>query len=125
MNGGNSMEQFRNNVKTCIQIPQYANLTVYSDGYHLTVTFPIKEDMIPFIRFKESGIWKSEVFYWKKKHYISAKLDMPFSKIFACGCPLDECVWHYASQMCNHLKIAAREAKIRALQAEVTQLTLF
>ena len=115
------MEQLRNNVKTCIQIPQYANLTVYGDGYHLTVTFPIKEDMIPFIRFKESEIWTSEIFYWKKKHYISAKLDMPFSKI----CLLDESVWHYASQMCNYLKIAAREAKIRALQAEVTQLTLF
>lgn len=114
----------RNNIRTCITIPQYANVTVYGDIYHLTVTFNVKPSIISYIKPK-SNIWDVELFHKNKRNYITAKLDIPIKKIVESGICVTDCIFYYSSRMCNDLKTILREAKIKELQEEVKQLSLF
>ena len=117
--------KYRNNVKSCIQIPQYANLTVYDDVYHLTVTLNTKLSTIAHIITRQNTIWKTKTFRLKGKYYISAQLDIPFKKLVNYNIPATQCIWDYSSQMLNSLKIILREAKIKELHEEIKQLSLF
>ena len=114
---------YRNNVQAKMTIPQYANLTMYATGYHLTVTFRVKESTVPFIKLDCATRWKNDVFYHKGKYYITAALDIPYHKLAQLGEDIEGCVWCYSGQMCRYLKVALREAKIRELEKEVKQLS--
>ena len=114
----------RNNINTNIRIPQFANLSLYATGYHLTVTFPIKDSTIPFIKFIPNNNWDIDIFYWKNRHYISARKDFTYPKLTESNGDLQEVIWNYAGRMCNNLRIIIKEAKIRELNNEINHLTL-
>lgn len=111
----------RNNIRTCLQIPQFANLTIYANSYRLTVTFNIKDTVIPYVTYNATNrAWNIDVFYKNNRHYITAILDIPFIKV--PNGELDNCIWNYSYQMKKDLMILMREAKINEIRQSIKRI---
>ena len=113
------METLRNNARLAVSIPSYANLTVYGLGCYLTVTFPIREKIVPFLVFSDRNRWNAYEFAKNGKHYITATINIPFAEIAERHCGIEDVVYSYARKMCKDLKVRSREARIASLKAEI------
>lgn len=114
----------RNNIKTIIQIPQYANLTMYPEKCNLSVTFHIKDSTIEHVKIPKT-MFDIHCFHKNNKGYITARLNINYNILMINNISLQDCVYHYSGIMCNQLRIILKEAKIRELKEEIIQLSLF
>lgn len=113
------MKEPRNNARLAVTIPSYANLVIHGLGCYLTVTFPIKEKIIPFLEFSNKYKWYTYNFSKNGKHYITATINISFIEIANRHCSINDVVYLYAEKMCRNLKVLNRKATIKAIEAEL------
>ena len=113
----------RNNVITRMTVPQYANVTMYAEGCHLTVTFPIKYSVREYVK-SSNTMYNIHCFSKNNRNYITAEVFIPYNKVVEAKTNMESAIYHYSQVMCNLLKITARKAKIAAINEEIVQLTL-
>ena len=98
------------NVRSAIVAPEFTNVKLYNDGYKVTISLPISEDVYHMIGSTVSG---NVVICYRGKYYIhwekSYGYETPFGMAFS-----------EAYDNLKHMKIAIRQAKIDILQAEIT-----
>lgn len=112
----------RNNVITRMTVPQYANVTMYAEGCHLTVTFPIKGSVREYVTTDTK--YNMHCFSKNNRNYITAEVFIPYNKVVEARTDMESAIYHYSQVMCNLLKVAARKAKVAAINEEIVQLTL-
>ena len=112
----------RNNVITRMTVPQYANVTMYAEGCHLTVTFPIKCSVREYVITDTK--YNMHCFSKNNRNYITAEVFIPYNKVVEARTDMESAIYHYSQVMCNLLKVAARKAKVAAINEEIVQLTL-
>lgn len=117
------MEKPRNNVRPALNVPKFANVSIYAMGIHLTVTFRINKDVMQhlelpskeypsiycFDRFGKSYITETEFIYWDEITKVN---------------DLDKTIMSRATEMRNRLMIMSRNAKIAYLKSEIELLSI-
>lgn len=113
------MSIVRNNIRISLNIPSYANVTIYWLGAHLTVTFPIKEKL--FNRIDRVADDDTLRFQKGNRYYISRTAYIPFSEIAEQN-TLENLIRKKANEMRLQLMIVRRHAEIDYLRDERTLL---
>lgn len=117
------METPRNNVRIGLRVPNFANVSIYTMGINLSVTFHIKKDVMQYLdlpnkdnpsiycfdKYGKSYITETEFIYWDE---INKSND------------IEKVVMLRATEMRKRLMIMHRKAKIASLNNEINLLNL-
>ena len=113
------MSIVRNNIRISLNIPSYANVTIYWLGAHLSVTFPIKKELIDYIN--KVADYDTLRFQRGNRYYISRTVYIPFSETTEQD-TLENLIRKKANEMRLQLMIIRRHAEIDYLRDEKTLL---
>ena len=117
------METPRNNVRPALRVPNFANVTIYALGIHLSVTFHIKKDVMQYLELPSNA--NPSIFCYDKfgKSYISETQFIYWDDITQSN-DLDKTIISRATEMKKRLMIMHRKAKIAYLNNEINLINL-
>lgn len=105
-----------NNVCSAVAAPQFANLKLYQDCYKLTVSLNISKDVYEALC--QSNYKPSMYFQYRGRHYIHWERSFGYTTSFGTA-------YQIAGQAKDELMIIIRRMKVKLLQDEIRQLSLW
>ena len=104
------------NVRSAVAAPQFANLRLYQDCYKLTVSLNISKDVYEALR--QSNYKSSMYFQYKGRYYIHWEQSFRYTTSFNTA-------YTIAGHAKDELMIIIRRMKVKLLQDEICQLSLW
>ena len=98
------------NVRSAIVAPEFTNMTLYNDGYHLTISLHISEEV--FNRLSTAHMNESKPIGYKGRYYLH------WEKTFWYNTEFCE-AFAEAETVLRHMKVIIREVKVILLQEEI------
>lgn len=106
-------------IRTSLWAPPYANVTIYSCGVQVNVTFPVKEKLKPYLNFEKCNT-RGYCFLKDGKHYITEGAFIDFSELKE-GNDLVSMIANRANEMRLRLKVIRRRAEVSLLNDEIAE----